>query len=810
VPYLRDLGATHLYVSPILTSRAGSEHGYDVVDPTALDPELGTRADLAALSRRLRGEGMGLIVDIVPNHMAASVENPWLRDVLARGTASPFAEYFDIDWGGSDGRLVLPILAAPFEEVLKRGGLRAAWSKGEPVLRYEDWELPVSRATGGLLPRRGRVDRARVREIHGAQAYRLVHWRDAGAERNYRRFFDIGDLVALRMEDPAVFEAVHRTILGLVGAGLVQGLRVDHVDGLHDPEGYLRRLRGALGPGRYLVVEKILARDEALPRSWPVDGTTGYEALGDLAALTVDPNGLRRLGRASFAPVALRARREVLRDLFHGEIRALALALESLGGEAPPAEDLRAALEAVTVHLPVYRTYIRSRRVSPADRRVIDEAVFAAREETPALGPALAHLRRILFVDRAPRGTGAARLRFVMRWQQLTGAVAAKGVEDTALYRFGRLLSVNDVGSDPGAGAMGVEAFHRRNAGRLRARPRQMVSTSTHDTKRSEDVRARIAVLSEVPAEWTRRMARWRKLNRPHVRGSGTRRAPDPGEEAFLYQTLVGLWPFDAERAGSELIARLGDYAVKAAREAKLNTSWLDPDEDHEAGLRGFCAGILGPGGGPFVADLVDFQARVAPAGAVNALAQALLKLTIPGVPDLYQGTETWNLTLVDPDNRGPVDFERARATLEGLDEDASDLPAQLVAAWPDGRIKTFVISRVLRFRRAHPELFEAGSYRPAPVAGPLAGTCAFARRRRGEWLLVAVPRLVAGVARAEGLVPEVAWRGTTLELPPGAPSRWRSLFTGRTVQARGASLAAEEAFGGFPVAALEGIPQLR
>jgi (1->4)-alpha-D-glucan 1-alpha-D-glucosylmutase len=841
-PYLRSLGVGDVYASPLQAARSGSEHGYDVVDPTALNPDVGGQESFDALSGELERLDMGLLLDIVPNHMAASDQNPWWWDVLRHGRRSMYAGFFDIDWAAGGGQVLAPVLDGPFGEVLEAGRIRIEMEGGEPFVRYLDHRFPVDpRSFEGApedLPHLngtpgvpGSFDL--LEALLNRQHYRLADWRIAAREIDYRRFFDISDLVSLRMEDPVVFDAWHGLVLELMRRGAVTGLRVDHVDGLADPAGYLRRLQSAIaartGDDGYLVVEKILGRDEALREDWPVAGTTGYE-FADLAeGLFVDERGAERIQRAhapsaaggppagrDFQQLAARCKRLVLDQLFAGEGKTLAsqlhdLALEDRMGRDLTEEDLRSALAEVMARLPVYRTYTTASPVATPDRRVIEHAVReAARAVEPERRRAVAFVGRALTLDSAPDADWdvvRSWIRFVVRWQRLTGPVTAKGVEDTALYRWEGLLSRSDVGADPSQPAVGVEEFHRRMRERRLRWPGSLNAGSTHDSKRSEDARARLHVLSEVPDEWVRRVGRWRRMNRRHRRtlpGHGD--VPDPSFELHLYQSMVGVWPLEPS-GRSDVIARLQDYAVKAAREAKLRTSWLAPDAAYERALRGWLRAVLTPPG-PFRRDLESFVERVALPGAVNSLAALVLRATAPGVPDVYQGCELWNLSLVDPDNRRPVDFELRRRRLHDLDDtlvDRTAVSGSLAASWRDGAVKLHVLRELLRLRRSQPQLFLDGAYLPLEVAGRRrSNAVAFARRRARSWAVVVVPRLTAALGPAGSLpTGSRTWPATVVRLPPAAPERWSDVFTGAPVTAPRGALRLGDALSILPVSVL-------
>jgi (1->4)-alpha-D-glucan 1-alpha-D-glucosylmutase len=710
VPYLHDLGVGDVYLSPILTARPGSDHGYDVCDPTRVNPELGGLDALERLADELRRLGMGILADVVPNHMAADHRNPWWWDVLAHGRGSAYAHWFDVEWDapGADGRLVLPVLGATPAEAVASGDLTIVEEDGQARIAYFDDRFPVAAGTagddaGGVL---------------AAQHYRLTDWRTGVP--NYRRFFDINDLPAVAVEHADVFAATHAEIVRLVREGVVTGLRIDHIDGLRDPQEYLERLRDATG-GAYVVVEKILARDESLPPEWACAGTTGYDFLALAGGLFADPDGVARLHAEHrrltglperFGDIAAAARREVLDGILAPDLaRVVRSARGRLGLDA---------VRQMTVELGVYRTYVRD----------------APDTELP----------------------------FVLRWQQLTGPVAAKGVEDTALYIDNAFLARNEPGCAPDWPFTGSEELHRRLAERTGGHP--LNATSTHDTKRSEDVRMRISALSELAGEWVEVVARWRARNAPHRRRPDS--APDANEEWLLYQTLVGTWPIG--------VGRVSQFLRKALREAGVNTSWTAPDEAYEGDVEAFVQAILAAR--EFTRELDAVAERVAAIGARSSLALLVLKLAAPGAPDIYWGNEDWDLSLVDPDNRRPVDFA-ARAAGSG-----------------EGSPKLAVTRAGLALRRHDPELFAHGSYVPVETAGEDAGhVVAFARVHQERWVIAAVSRLTE---RLDG------WGDTRLVLPGVAPDRWHDVLTDTPV----ASLDADALFARLPAALLVGAPK--
>ncbi|MBW3662870.1 MAG: malto-oligosyltrehalose synthase [Actinobacteria bacterium] len=775
--YLADLGVSHAYASPSFDAVPGSPHGYDVVDPTAVNDELGGEAAHARWVESLTQEGLAWVLDIVPNHLAASRHNRWWWDVLRHGPASRYASVFDIDWLRSDDappQIVLPVLGAPLDEVAASGELTLDRSGDEPVLRYHEHAFPV--APGSLdLAEEGLL------ELLARQHYRLVHWRRANHELNYRRFFDITTLLGVRVEDPQVFELTHHRVLAWLERGELDGIRIDHPDGLRDPVGYLRQIREA-APDAWIIVEKIVEEGEPPRTDWPVDGTVGYEFCNLVLRLFVDPTAegaLAELVREvvgehePYVDTLAAAKREAIDTLFGAELsRLVGLAVSA----APDrnAQSVRAALIELLVAFPVYRTYVTPERgeITDTDREIIAVARTAASAQRPDLADELTWLADTLTLS----GTDAPEL--VARFQQLTGPVMAKGAEDTAFYRDLRLLALNEVGGDPGHFGVSVAEFHTANERRQRSRPGTMLTTSTHDTKRSEDVRARLAVLSESAGRWATTVNRWVERNAHHHRD----KLPDRHAEYLLYQTMVGAWPLTRER--------LHAYVTKALREAKRQTSWLDPDEVYESAVHDFVDAVLDDEA--FVADLERFVDTIAAPGHLNSLSQTLLRLTSPGVPDTYQGCELWDLSLVDPDNRRPVDFDLRRRLLTQLATDPS--PGKILARMDVGLPKLHVVQQALRLRRQHPSAFDhRGSYRSIEVRGER-GEHLVAFQRGGD-VVVLAPRLVVALG---GDFEDWSWGDTSLELPDG---RWRDHLTGAQVD--GGRIGVANLLARFPVGLL-------
>jgi (1->4)-alpha-D-glucan 1-alpha-D-glucosylmutase len=853
--YLSALGASHLYCSPILQAAAGSTHGYDVVDHGHLTSELGGMPGYRRLTGRLAETGLGVVLDIVPNHMAlAGRANAWWWDVLENGPSSVYASYFDIDWDPPQRKLasavLMPVLGDQYGRVLEAGELVLERRDGSFTVRYYDHQAPISpRTVGGLLikaaarvgseeleslavafsrlPHAHRTDRAAVTERHrdkevlrgrltdlcqamppvakaidaeveavntdpdalddllSQQNYRLAYWRTGAEELSYRRFFDIETLAGLRVEDEAVFADTHRLILSLVADGSLDGLRVDHVDGLTGPEGYLARLRDATG-GAYVVVEKILETGEELPESWPVAGTTGYDFLNQADQLFVDAGneGAMRAAYTSFtglhqdyADIVYAAKLQIMGEDLAAEMERLTAQLADVcelhrRQRDHTRRELRDALREIIAAFGVYRTYSRpGHQATAADTEHLAAAVAAATSRRPDLDAELLRFIGDLITGGYP---GAVESSFAVRFAQVSAPVMAKGVEDTAFYRYQPLVSLNEVGGNPSRFGAGVGDFHRAMGARAERWPQGMLTLSTHDTKRSGDVRARISVLSELPGPWEAAVARWSERNSRHRRDLW----PDRNAEYLLYQSLVGAWPVSPGRAAA--------FMQKAAKEAKVHTSWIDPNAGYEDALSAFVNGVLADRG--FVADLEAFLAEhaIVQRGRDNSLAQTTLMLTCPGVPDLYQGTEVWDLSLVDPDNRRPVDYAARRALLDRL---SGASPEAALALGDDGGPKLWLIHRVLSHRRRNPGAYgPASGYEPLPVTGPRsAHAVAFTR---GGGLVTVVPRLTQ--------LPGETWPDTTVALPAGD---WVSVLTGD--RAGGGEVGVAELLRRFPVAVL-------
>ncbi|OJY21801.1 MAG: malto-oligosyltrehalose synthase [Myxococcales bacterium 68-20] len=894
VSYLNELGISHVYASPYFTAEPGSTHGYDLVDPKRLSPELGTEEDYHAWTEALAARGMGHIVDFVPNHMAASPRNRWWQDVLENGPASIYADHFDIEWNPPKealrGKVLLPVLGAQYGEVLEKGELQLEREGGSFCIRYYDKCFPVNPPTIAPLleraieklglppedPRRqdlesiasglsrlvfevpkerarekevlkrrlaallaedediARVVDAEIERMNGApgdprsfddldqllidQMYRLAYWRVATEEINYRRFFEINDLAAIRMEEGAVFDDMHEKLLELVAQGRVQGIRLDHVDGLYDPAAYFTKLRAALAQARpgvpiTVIAEKILSPNESLPTSWEVDGTTGYDFLAALSGLFVDPRAEEHVTRfyrevtgdtRTFGEHAFESKRTILRSSLASELQMLALRLERIAMRDRRSRDftlatLRRAIGETIAAFPVYRTYVRpdgSRE--PTDVQIVTRAIRIARRKNPEIPPSVFAFLRDQLLFELESDEDKDRAEFAMRFQQLTGPVVAKGVEDTAFYTYVRFVASNEVGGSPDRFGTSIPAFHAMNVERLARWPRAMTATSTHDTKRGEDVRARLAVLSEIPQAFAAWVREWYELVAPYTtpieeETPELARAPSAADQYLFFQTALGAYPL-AHGPDETFTRRLSEYMIKAAREAKQHTSWLAPDDAYEGALRSFVTDVLSDEA--FLESLEAKATAIATYGASNGLAQIVLKVASPGVADTYQGSETWDLRLVDPDNRSAVDYARLRADLASLD--GADMH-ELVAGFRDGRVKLHVVSRALRLRRAMPRLFIDGDYRPIDAGDEIV---AFVREHDVGAIACAATRLPYRVTG--GCAPWACgdiWGDRTIAIPEG---RWRdALVNDRELVVGADGIPAAELFRHLPVALL-------
>lgn len=876
VPYYAALGVSHFYLSPISAARPGSTHGYDVIAHGCINPELGGEPAFRRLIAALRQRGMGAILDIVPNHMASHADNPWWWDVLAQGEVSPYASWLDIAWdspaAGLRGKVLAPFLGEPYALALDKGAIRLAHdqSRGGYYISVHDNPYPLA---AGSLPLEGpspdivlaqynaatQQSRALLHELLERQHYRLAWWRCAADIINWRRFFEVSELIGVRVESEPVFDAVHELYLRLYSEGLIDGLRIDHVDGLACPLGYCRKLYAALQQRRakrphgldadppWLLVEKILAVDEVLDERWQVDGSSGYDFMDQVGAFLHDAQGEAPLDQhwAALAPDSLsvtehvqQARALMLQRHFVAERSALLRCLEALATALPATRDLTPAaiaqaLDAFLVHFPVYRTYADTQGRHATDRVYVSRALEAAKQDMQSMHNLAGHtvldaLDAWLGGDLPPSwntkaspGYTQLRMRAIQRFQQLTPPLAAKSLEDTTFYRYGRMLSRNEVGSDPHVFSLSIAGFHKHAQWRAVHAPRAMLATATHDHKRGEDVRARLAVLSELPERWAALSQQWLKRARGWVdsaRGQGDERyALDPQQAAeryMLYQTVVGAWPLDLsleDSAAMQAFAqRIVAWQTKALREGKTSSGWFEPQQAYEEASASFVLDLLAGKDKQTLDEMANFVRQIAAAGAVNSFTQTVLRHTVPGVPDLYQGTEFWDFSLVDPDNRRPVDFA-TRAT--ALASAPANLNA-LLPSWRNGHVKQGLVAACLHLRQSMPALFARGHYQPLEVQGPRKDhLLAFSRNHEDQAVIIVVPRCIAAAFDVAADTTEKAhlpmveadfWQDTHIVLPAAMAARhWHQVFTPYALQARNATLAASQILADFPVAIL-------
>lgn len=776
IPYFRDLGISHLYASPVFTATADSTHGYDVTDPNEIDPAIGGREGFNRMAAALRQADMGLILDIVPNHMSTSLENRWWRDVIEHGKQSRYARYFDIDWSRP---LTLPFLGDTFEAELEKGAITLHRDSvtNKTALVYYDTAYPLNPGTW--------EENKSIAELHEAQSWRLMSWREAPKQLSWRRFFEITGLVGVRVEDEQVFNDTHRLILELVHDGTVDGLRIDHIDGLADPLGYLHRLRQATGPDCYITVEKILAKGEQLPAEWPVSGTTGYEFIASLAEVLVDDNSLERLEKVHNETLGVTVdRQNALRDAkglmtdrnFEGEFTTLlniARDLAQRNNVEIQTDDIHHALRELLIAFPVYRTYGTAKGLTPSDVTLLSRVVASVNTSEPALSLIV----RILTGDLPERDRDAASL-FRTRFQQLTGPLMAKSVEDTLFFRHNLELALNEVGADPTPRAFSLSRFHQEMRIRLARQPDALLGTSTHDTKRGEDARARLYTLTEAPEQWGENLARWRQMNQTQVRFLNDGTAPNAADTWMIYQALAGVWPAtlspDDWDGLQTLEARFLGFIEKALREAKQRTDWIDSNESYENVVMDYVRHLLSPDNTLFLHDFSETLQPFIRAGLMNSLSQTVIKLTAPGVPDIYQGSEALNFSLVDPDNRREPDFAALVQNLSTADLRVFNDEQ----CWRDGRVKQYVTATLLRLRPHYPVLFRYGDWLPLKVTGEREEhLIVYARVKDDQALIVAVPRLVFTVTRNEKL-----WVNTSVAIPDElVGKRYRDVFSGES-----------------------------
>ncbi|MBD3288656.1 malto-oligosyltrehalose synthase [candidate division KSB1 bacterium] len=881
--YLSELGITDIYASPIFKARKGSMHGYDVVDPTQLNPELGSEDDFSDLVAEAKKLNLSWLQDVVPNHMAYDSQNDILMDVLENGPHSQYAHYFDIEWqphySGMDEKILAPFLGTFFGKCLENGKIELKYSEDGLSIHYYDHKFPVrihsyiKLITHNLRKLRGslttehpdyikllgvlyvlkniptdddetsRYDQItfvkrmlwelyqrnpdykeffdeNIQNFNGTagepesfsllndlldeQFYRLSFWKVGTEEINYRRFFYVNELISLRTEQEEVFDKIHSKLFEWIGENKIDGIRIDHVDGLYNPTEYLKRLR-KYAAQQYIVVEKILELKEALPENWNIEGTTGYDFMNyvnGLFCLRDNAYLLDKIYRKftgfdpQFENLLHAKKRLIIGKHMAGDIDNLAHRLAELASAHRYAIDftlygLRRSLVEVLSWFPVYRTYNVTEEITENERHYIEEAVSKAKLVMPDFENEFNFIKKILllkFDENLPDEEKQQWIHFTLRFQQMTGPLMAKGLEDTVMYNFNRLISLNEVGGQPGKFGISSIEFHYFNKNRINIWAHSMNTTSTHDAKRGEDVRARLNVLSEIPQQWEKNFKIWARINQPKKKNTKNGKVPDRNDEYFLYQTLIGTFPF-YESELKDYPIRIKEYMIKAIREAKIHTAWLQPDSEYEDAMTDFIEKVLDfSDKNVFLKEFLPFQKKIAFYGMFNSFSQTLLKITSPGVPDMYQGTELWDLTLVDPDNRRSVDFNKRRKFLNqikrGIQKNTLSLIEELFKDAGSGRIKMFLIFRALQIRNKYHDLFRNGSYIPLEIEGSLREhVIAFARNYQRQWIVVAVPRFLTSMIK-ESKQPDMKdiWEDTRL-IPPARINKWRNAITDQEIQ---------------------------
>lgn len=908
VQYLSQLGISDIYASPILKPKTGSSHGYDVVDPSRINPDLGTMEEFSELISETHAHKMSWIQDIVPNHMAYDTENVMLMDILESGQHSKYIDVFDIEWAHRHesvrGRILAPFLGKFYEDALEDGEIQLKFDKNGFSINYYEYRLPlkiesyekiITYRLSALKTKLGKdhpdiikflglvfiikglssddehsswYDQVffvksilwelyeqspqikdfldeNIRSFNGEkgkpesynmldsllheQHYRLSFWKVATEEINYRRFFNINGLISLKMEKKAVFDFKHGLMLDLYRKKYIQGFRIDHVDGLYDPTGYLEYLREN-APDAYVVVEKILEPEEDLPSFWPVQGTTGYDYLNYANGVFCQTGHEKEFDRIyskfigekfNFTSMMHEKKRLIIGKHMAGDVERLAHQIEAISSRDRYGSDitlygLKRALVELLAYFPVYRTYFSNDFISKTDRDCMRDVIKFAREENPGLLHEFNFIERFLLPKFAEYLSAEQRreaMDFVMRFQQLSGPLMAKGLEDTVFYIYNRLISLNEVGGNPGKFGYRLEEFHDFCEYQADLWPHTMNASATHDTKRGEDHRARINVLSEMPKEWEHKLKVWSKLNTKTKKNRGRFKVPDKNDEYFLYQTLIGTFPFGEDYSkenAEEYINRINEFVIKAVREAKVHTAWLKPDFEYENYFMDFVKSILTPNSGnAFLEDFIPFQKTIAYYGIFNSLSQTLLKLSSPGIPDFYQGSEFWDLSLVDPDNRRPIDFKQRSEVLQKIKEaekkDSKALIKKMLGDLENPQIKLYIIYKALASRWAYQDLFNDSSYVPLETKGEFKNNViAFLRKHNSkEQTITVVPRFLTSVITSTQLpLGKDIWKDTAIELPEGLILHWRNVFTGEMLEVSN-HLNISDLFKEFPLALL-------
>ncbi|CAD5940047.1 Maltooligosyl trehalose synthase [Planktothrix tepida] len=903
IAYLQELGISDLYASPIFKARSGSTHGYDVVDPNQLNPELGTQEDFDQLMEEVKNNGMGWLQDIVPNHMAYDSQNQYLTDIFEFGSDSDYLEFFDIDWkhpySDFQGRVLAPLLGDFYGNCLENGQLKISYGEAGLSVNYYSLKFPlkIESYTYLITPRLKELeDRLGRRhpnvikllgvlyvlknipheessqdrrsqavfakgllwelyqensdiqkfidenieylngktgdtesfnfldQLLSEQFFRLSYWKVGAEELNYRRFFTVNELISVKVEDEKVFNKTHDLILKFVRSGKFTGLRIDHIDGLYNPLQYLQGIREKVG-NVYLTVEKILDVEEELPSNWPIEGTSGYEFLIYLNSLFCQRQNEDRFSQiyrdvtglsASFKQLLIDKKRLIADRNLAGDADNLAGLLKRIAGQYRYGRDftlqgLQTAILEVLVRFPVYRTYINEGQVSEEDRYYVQFAIQEAKGQHPELINELNLIEKFLLLeydDYLSDENKQLWLHFVSKFQQFSGPLTAKGVEDTLFYVYNRFVSLNEVGGAPHQFGISSDMFHQFNKKRAKSWPHTMNTTSTHDTKRSEDLRARLNVISEIPDEWEAQVRTWIALNRDKKIETEGRIIPDGNDEYFLYQNLIGSYPF-YETEYPEFVERVKQFAIKAVREAKVHTAWLRPDSVYEEGFFTFVDKILNPSeDNQFLQEFRNFQQKIAFYGMFNSLSQTLIKITSPGLPDFYQGTELWDLSLVDPDNRRPVNYQKRMQFLEEIkrrsQEDTLSLIEELKASPEDGRMKLFLIYQGLIVRKQYLEVYQQGTYIPLEITGDYAEhILAFARTYGQQIIITVVPQFLTNLVEPQQFpLGENIWKDTAIEIPEDWETDWKNTLTNQLIKG-GHSLKIGDILTVFPVALL-------
>jgi (1->4)-alpha-D-glucan 1-alpha-D-glucosylmutase len=830
LPYLSKLGISHVYASPIVQARRGSTHGYDATDPNKISQELGGKEAFDTLAKGASGLGLEWIQDIVPNHIAYSPESTFVSDLFKYGPDSKYCSFLDVDWNHPSpklkGKILAPFLNDDYEDCLQQGQIKLAYHNGFQIV-YGDLEFIVginsypkilckipqtasfaNKDNEILLQHYNSDSTVRIavdetvnqynnnvellKELLADQIYVFSNWRNAPKEINYRRFFDIVDLICLRMEEMNVFEATHQLIAQLLSENTLTGLRIDHIDGLYDPEQYLKRLR-KLAPDAYIIVEKILLNGETLPASWPVEGTTGYDFLNQLNGLFVAAQNEKEISaiyskftgnKQTFDEIAYEHKKRVIQRYFEGDIENLARQLKQAlktrpSGEKYSPQRTREAIVELISNFPIYRTYFNSDGEKNREYKTFEDALKNSKERNKKIKTEIEAMEKL--IEDPPSSSSA--LKFIMRLQQFTGPIIAKGVEDTAFYVYNRLLSLNEVGSNPSNFGCSIENFHAFMFTRQANWPLSMNATSTHDTKRGEDCRARINVLSEIPSEFSAHVEKWSSINSKKKKDLGAKLVPSKNEEYYIYQTLMGAFPFEKIEL-EDFKNRLKLHMTKALREAKTNSSWISPNLPYEEAVNRFITELLDSSSeNTFIQDFLPFQKRINFCGFLNSLSQTLIKIASPGVPDFYQGTELWDLSLVDPDNRRPINFAKRPSFLEQVQNLDSSKLQGFLDDFEDGKVKIYAINKALETRHKNRDLFQNGAYVSLEVKGPFSNNViAFCRKTEASCAVIVVPRLMAKLTNMERLPLGDVWGDTFVCLPLGVSKIWREIFTNQSV----------------------------